>query len=150
VVVGIGTITNIVGKVKSDKIIEERGDQLDVTALKLIEKYDGYSYLDLFRNKLIADLSKAEWKSIGMKWSIDKDSDMRGQMVRDIVNRDSGYYKDQGVDDISGDEKKKFKKQLSDKYKMELGGLTDKEIEDKHQKVMTDHKVVMRDKIRKI
>ena len=45
---GIGSISNIVGECKS---------------------HGNIKYLDIFKNKIIADLSKAEWKDVFMSWN---------------------------------------------------------------------------------
>ena len=55
---GIGTVSNIFGKVD--------GEKADGT---LAKKYDGVRFLDLIKNKMINDLSGIPWSVLDMAWN---------------------------------------------------------------------------------
>lgn len=72
--VGIGSVSNIWGNVKSPEgivsILDSDGEYRALTNEQetLMKKYEGARFLDLFRNKIIADLSGISWPDLGMKW----------------------------------------------------------------------------------
>ena len=67
--VGIGTISNIVGKIDIDKI-KNRNNLTDINEPFVI-KYSGMRYLDLIKNKIISDLSGLSNKwNINMSWAV--------------------------------------------------------------------------------
>lgn len=155
--VGIGTISNIVGRINKVRILNKRPGPSDA-AKKLVEKYDNFKYLDLFKNKIIADLSgigDKKWP-VGLVWT-DEDNDDRGQIIRDIINNDPEIAKriEKFVKDNMGDSEdarsrsileKEIKKQIRD----ELKELSDDELDTIHDKVMMDYKVMMKPDVRQI
>ena len=62
---GIGSISNVFGQVKVEKV-SENGENLEVS--KILLSNEGKRYIDLFKNKIIADLSGVKW-DFGLKWS---------------------------------------------------------------------------------
>ena len=62
---GIGSISNIFGQVKFETI-SENGENIQVS--KILLNNEGKRYVDLFKNKIIADLSGIKWP-FGLKWS---------------------------------------------------------------------------------
>ena len=58
---GIGTISNIYGHVKYDP------------AYPITKKFEGTKYLDIFKNKIIADLSGIEWGNVKLRWAEEYD-----------------------------------------------------------------------------
>lgn len=149
--VGIGTISNIVGKVSMERI--ERTRKISNVSKSLIEKNEGKRYLDLFKNKIIADLSGLGDKNwpVGLEWS-SEDSDSRSQLIRDILSNHPIYKKriSEHVGDLKGYSKTKSEKEIKDKIKDELNILSDDEIEKLHDEAMMNHKVMMKDDIRKL
>ena len=149
--VGIGTISNIVGRINKKRIIQYK--RLTTISEKIIDKYDGYKYLDLFKNKIIADLSglgDKEWP-VGLIWS-DEDSDNKDQIIREII-ANSQEYKEQIADyvgDSTGTIKSKLEREIKSQIKDTLKDLSDDELEELHNMVMMNHKVMMRPDIRKI
>ena len=67
---GIGSISNIFGKVSKETESED-GETIEVS--KLILNNEGKKYVDLFKNKIIGDLSGVTW-SFGLKWKDDEES----------------------------------------------------------------------------
>ena len=61
---GIGSISNVFGEVKVEKV-SENGESLEVS--KVLLNNEGKRYIDLFKNKIISDLSGITW-SFGLKW----------------------------------------------------------------------------------
>lgn len=152
--VGIGTISNIVGKVDIERSEKMRSSISDL-ARKLISKYTGYRYLDLFKNKIISDLSglgDKKWP-IGLIWSGD-DEDPRKMMVRDIVARDPDTK--QRIEDwmeeysmyypTEASAEREIRKQIRE----ELMGMDKVELEELHKEVMKDHKVLMKNNVRQM
>jgi hypothetical protein len=140
--VGIGTISNIIGNVNADKI---KGGT-DPIAAKLMKKYNGMRFLDLFRNKIIADLSKLGDKlwPVGMPWPAGGDDDPIKTMIREIIN------KDPELQDRINKAKRYEKKAVREEIKMELEGMEKEEIKEWHKRLMMDHKVMKRRDIRQI
>jgi hypothetical protein len=68
---GIGSISNVFGKVKIENETDEEGNQVEVS--KIILNNEGKKYVDLFKNKIIGDLSGITW-GFGLKWAEDKES----------------------------------------------------------------------------
>ena len=62
---GIGSISNVFGEVKVEKV-SENGETLEVS--KILLNNEGKRYIDLFKNKIIADLSGIKWP-FALKWS---------------------------------------------------------------------------------
>lgn len=62
---GIGSISNVFGEVKVEKV-SENGETVEVS--KVLLNNEGKRYIDLFKNKIISDLSGITW-SFGLKWS---------------------------------------------------------------------------------
>jgi hypothetical protein len=62
---GIGSISNVFGEVKVEKV-SENGESVEVS--KILLNNEGKRYIDLFKNKIIADLSGIKW-DFGLKWS---------------------------------------------------------------------------------
>lgn len=153
--VGIGTISNIVGRVNKVRILNKRPPE---ATKKLVEKYDNFKYLDLFKNKIIADLSgigDKKWP-IGLVWS-DEDNDNRGQIIRDIINNDPEIKKriakfvEENMGDKVDDRKKSLlEKEIKKQIRDELKVLSDDELEEIHNKVMMDYKVLMKPDVRQI
>lgn len=150
--VGIGTISNVVGRVNKERI--ERNKKISDVAMSLIEKNEGKKYLDLFKNKIISDLSGLGDKNwpIGLVWSSSEDSDSRTQMIRDIIANDPKFKKrvSDHVGDSSGYLKNRLDKEIKDQIKAELNELSDEDIEELHDKSMMNYKVMMKDDIRQI
>lgn len=149
--VGIGTISNIVGEVDQQSIEYRGGKVNDFT-----EKYEGYRYLDLIKNKIINDLSGIDWK-IGMKWPVSKD-DEKGRLIRDILNNDENMQK-QIKDYINikisqpipvKGEREYLERQIKKELREQLLGHDLKDLRKWHEKVMMDRKVMMSDEIRKM
>ena len=61
---GIGSISNVFGEVKVEKV-SENGESVEVS--KILLNNEGKRYIDLFKNKIIADLSGIKW-DFGLKW----------------------------------------------------------------------------------
>lgn len=164
--IGIGTISNVVGKVNQEKANNKFRDLLgsgeDREIVKavgigrgLVKKFNGRRFLDLIKNKIIADLSGLnELWPISFKWS-GGDGEMRGQMIRDIVNKHSDYVKmvkdfvklhaNQFRDEnhAANTEKKRIREEV-------LSEMDDKEIKDLHAEAMMDSKVMMKSDVRQI
>ena len=68
---GIGSISNVLGEVKIEKESDEEGNEIEVS--KLILNNKGKKYVDLFKNKIIGDLSGITW-GFGLKWKEDSES----------------------------------------------------------------------------
>ena len=68
---GIGSISNVFGSIKVEKENDEEGNQVEVS--KILLNNEGKRYIDLFKNKIIADLSGVKW-DFGLKWQEDKES----------------------------------------------------------------------------
>jgi hypothetical protein len=68
---GIGSISNVFGSVKVEKETDEEGNQIEVS--KILLNNEGKKYIDLFKNKIIGDLSRITW-SFGLKWKEDSES----------------------------------------------------------------------------
>ena len=68
---GIGSISNVFGSVKVEKETDDEGNQIEVS--KILLNNDGKKYIDLFKNKIIGDLSGVTW-SFGLKWKEDSES----------------------------------------------------------------------------
>ncbi len=68
---GIGSISNVFGSVKVEKENDEEGNQVEVSQIVL--NNEGKKYIDLFKNKIIGDLSGVTW-SFGLKWKEDSES----------------------------------------------------------------------------
>ena len=68
---GIGSISNVFGSVKVEKETDEEGNQIEVS--KILLNNEGKKYIDLFKNKIIGDLSGVTW-SFGLKWKEDSES----------------------------------------------------------------------------
>jgi hypothetical protein len=115
--------------------------------------------LDLFKNKIIADLSGLGDKNwpIGLSWGNEDDDNNRSQMIREIIKNDikiikriEKYIKD-NIDDEDDDKlRSQLKKEISDIIKNELNKLSDDELEEIHNKAMMDYKVMMKPDIRQI
>ena len=75
---GIGSISNVFGSVKVEKETDEEGNQIEVS--KILLNNDGKKYIDLFKNKIIGDLSRVTW-SFGLKWK--EDSESSGYKVKE-------------------------------------------------------------------
>lgn len=67
---GIGSISNVFGKV-SKETENENGETVEVS--KLILNNEGKKFIDLFKNKIIGDLSGVKW-DFGLKWKDDEES----------------------------------------------------------------------------
>lgn len=153
--VGIGTISNIVGRVNKVKILNKRPPE---ATKKLVEKYDNFKYLDLFKNKIISDLSgigDKKWP-VGLVWN-DEDNDNKGQIIRDIINNDPKIKEriEKFVEENIGDKedakkKKNLEKEIKNQIRDELKELSDDELEIIHNKVMMDYKVMMKPDVRQI
>ena len=71
---GIGSVSNIWGSVKSPEgivsIEDSKGEYRPLTEKQksIMKTYEGTRFLDLFRNKIISDLSGINWPDLGMKW----------------------------------------------------------------------------------
>ena len=153
--VGIGTISNIIKKIDAEKLFDSNRDLSDV-AINNIDEYDGMRYLDIFKNRIIADLSglgEANWP-IGLVWSGDAEDPIK-ILIRNIMNNDEKLKADiqKKADEIEAAEARTpigaMRKARSETVS-ELMELDRDYIEDWHQAVMTGHKVVMRPDIRKI
>ena len=68
---GIGSISNVFGNVKVEKETDGEGNEVEVS--KLLLNNEGKKYIDLFKNKIIGDLSGVTW-SFGLKWKEDSES----------------------------------------------------------------------------
>jgi hypothetical protein len=68
---GIGSISNVFGSIKVEKETDGEGNELEVS--KILLNNEGKKYIDLFKNKIIADLSGVNW-SFGLKWKEDSES----------------------------------------------------------------------------
>jgi hypothetical protein len=68
---GIGSISNVFGSVKVEKETDDDGNQIEVS--KILLNNEGKKYIDLFKNKIIGDLSDVTW-SFGLKWKEDSES----------------------------------------------------------------------------
>jgi hypothetical protein len=123
--IGIGTISNIVSGVNSEKIFNENPNLAD-NIKQIIKKYDGYRYLELFKNKIISDLSNIEKWNIGMKWKEDTDSDTSNEIIRDILKKSDEWSKE------------------------ELKNMNMEELNTIHNKLYLDYKVLKKDQIRNI
>ena len=163
--VGIGTISNIVGKIDKDKILS-RGKELHPVAIKMITKYDGYKYIDLMKNKMIADLSglgDLNWP-IGMKWGSDGD-DINKKMINKIIASDQElqerirvYVEEGSGVDISVDKGATQKKgkvkdlfwNIRRQISNELKRLGKDELKRRYDEIMMNDKVMMKDDIRQI
>lgn len=146
--IGIGTISNIVGRIDYYSLSNK---SLSETSKKLIKKYHGYKYLDLIKNKIIADLSGLGEKwPIGLVWSNGEDSDPKPQMIRDIINHHKVYinrikdYLKYGDDEGRGE--REIKKEIKD----ELLLLSDEDLRVLHQEAMMNYKVMLKPEIRQI
>jgi len=62
---GIGSISNVFGQVKTETE-SDNGEKVEVS--KLLLNNEGKRYIDLFKNKIIGDLSGIKW-DFGLKWS---------------------------------------------------------------------------------
>lgn len=150
--VGIGTISNIVGRVDLEKI--ENRKKLDEKVRSIISKYDGYKYLDLIKNKIISDLSGLgdQWL-ISMVWSGD-DNDDTAQLIRDIIKNHPTYKK--RVKDVIEDANKyglnveEAEKEIKERIKEELLQMEKTRLRDLHGEAMMGHKVMMKPDIRQI
>lgn len=153
--VGIGTISNIIKKVDAEKLLDSNRDLSD-TAIDNIDEYDGMRYLDLFKNRIISDLSglgEEKWP-IDLIWSGDAEDPIK-ILIRDIMNNDPKVKQEieQKAAELESEGKTPFgamraaRKEAFDEIMNEM----DREyIEEWHQAVMTGHKVVMKPDIRKI
>jgi hypothetical protein len=145
--VGIGTISNIVGKVDGN-----RPGKSEISK-DLVSKYHDKRFLDLFKNKIIADLSglNENW-NISLVWSTDGE-DKYVLMIREIINKDPNIQSiiNQYVEDNKGsDTEYQLKKSARDMVKSNLMQRSPDEIEELHRMVMLDHKVMMKREIRQI
>jgi len=152
--VGIGTISNIVGKVDIERSEKSRSNLSDLSR-KLISKYTGHRYLDLFKNKIISDLSglgDKKWP-IGFIWSQD-DEDPKLQMVRDIMGRDPQIKEriENWVEEnsLSFPTKSSAEREIKRIIKDELMNTEKEALEEIHQQVMKDHKVLMKKDVRQM
>ena len=70
--VGIGSISNIFGKVQNDQnIVPEPGtknSQIHISNKSFMKKYYNTRFLDLIKNKMIEDLSEIPWGNLKMTW----------------------------------------------------------------------------------
>jgi hypothetical protein len=82
---GIGSISNI-----CFKQVDPEADGVDI----LLEKFKKVKFIDLFKNKIISDISNIEWKDLRMSWSSEErmfrntepEMDNRVMMIGDIRN----------------------------------------------------------------
>jgi len=141
--VGIGTISNIVGKIDADKI-KQRNRDLDPIAVKLIDKYNGMRYLDLIKNKIIADLSRLGDKKwpVSMVWKVSGEENPLNMMISDIIKRDPELQKE--LDESS------YKKGTRQEIKDRLMSMDKEELEEWHARLMKDHKVMNIEDVRKL
>ena len=68
---GIGSISNVFGPIKVEKKTDEDGNDVEVS--KILLNNEGKKYIDLFKNKIIGDLSGVKW-DFGLKWKEDSES----------------------------------------------------------------------------
>ena len=68
---GIGSISNVFGTIKVEKKTDEEGNEVEVS--KILLNNEGKKYIDLFKNKIIGDLSGVKW-DFGLKWKEDSES----------------------------------------------------------------------------
>jgi hypothetical protein len=68
---GIGSISNVFGSIKVEKETDEEGNEVEVS--KILLNNEGKKYIDLFKNKIIGDLSGVKW-DFGLKWKEDSES----------------------------------------------------------------------------
>lgn len=136
--VGIGTISNIISSVDVSKMKEQGKDT------KHAEKYDGYRYLDLMKNKMINDLSTVKW-GMGMVWS-DTGEGGKGMMITDIINHDKNVKAEiKRQVDAGYDTERNIRKEMRDK----LNKLSDAELREQSERAIKDHKVMKKKDIRK-
>jgi len=154
--VGIGTISNIVGRVDIDKI-KNRNNLTDINEPFVI-KYSGMRYLDLIKNKIISDLSGLSNKwNINMSWVDDVDVDEKSVLINDIIKNNRDYKLK--IDKIYSDSAaKKYDKKYTNELvnnmiknlKNELSNLDIERLRElKNQSVM-NKKVMLKKDIRRI
>ncbi len=158
--VGIGTISNIVGRVDIDKI-KKRKHLSDISE-KLIKQNNGAKYLDLFKNKIIADLSglgDKKWP-VGLVWT-EEDNENRGQMIREIIANDPklkeriAKFVDENTKGNPNAAKSKYiisqlEKEVKKEIREEMLELSDDDLEEWHNRVLMNYKVMMKPDIRQI
>ena len=86
---GIGNISNIFGEYKPWMVTNQN-----------TLKYVGCKFIDLFKNQMIKDLSRVEWKNIGLAWS-DIDADKEPKVYeKDINKRVMWFNKVRKIDNV--------------------------------------------------
>lgn len=89
---GIGSVSNIFGNVNMYKTAVPDPDNTSKTlklsdnALDLMERYHDVRFLDIFRNKMINDLSGIPFNDLTMKWG-DPDEKLLGEPKPDEINK---------------------------------------------------------------
>lgn len=150
--VGIGTISNIVGKINKDNIVD-RKNELSPIEEKLINKYDGYKYIDLIKNKIISDLSGLDKKwPIGLKWLDNDNVNIKNQMIKNIINNHVHYQKliKNFIEKNDFETKSKLENIIKDKINNKLKTMSDEEIKKLHDQAMLNNKVMMKSDIRQM
>lgn len=107
---GIGTISNILGRVENPntllKVVDCDGKSMyEITdeARRNMEKYYNKKFLDLIKNKIISDLSGIKFKDLGMMWGEEREIEyepkekdyrtMTPQQIRDAQKVRQEYLK---------------------------------------------------------
>lgn len=140
--VGIGTISNIIGKVDVNK---------SKVVTPFMEKFNGINYLTLFKNKMINDLSGIKW-SMSLPWTEENEESTDASLIRDIINNDKDIKKriseyTIGVDPM---DKRKADREIRTEIRTELERLSKEELKELHSKALLNHKVMSIDKVRTI
>tara|TARA_R110000772_G_scaffold3193_5_gene11558 strand:- start:3548 stop:5230 length:1683 start_codon:yes stop_codon:yes gene_type:complete len=145
--IGIGTISNIVGKIDKGRIHDRDGGYS-----KYVGDFDGYRYLDLIKNKIINDLSGVEWK-VGMKWP-ESLNQTRSQLIRDIINNKQEIQqriKEYVEDNLnSGFDKSQLDRKVKKEITLEFENVSDENLRKLHTKSMMDYKVMKIGDIKKL
>lgn len=98
---GIGSISNICFKhVEAEDVIEE-----------LLGKFDKVKFIDIFKNKIISDISNIEWSNLRLSWSSDENNYNKSEPQMDcrvmMIDEIRTHHKEKTVKELEREEKLK-------------------------------------------